>query len=574
MKQRQARVNPRLRLYAVLLVFGVAGSGLLARAIDLQVLRKDFYQDQGDARFLREVPIPAYRGNITDRHGEPLAVSTPVISLWADPGRVLEAPDRIGELAAALNLDEAALRERLEQRRTREFVYLERHLSPQKAQRVLDLELPGVNSQREFKRYYPAGEVFGHVLGFTNIDDRGQEGLELAFDHWLAGTPGSKRVIRDRRGRVVETVEQAKAPKPGQDLTLSLDRRLQYLAYRELAKAMVEHKAKAGSVVVLDVASGEVLAMVNQPSFNPNNRARATTSRMRNRATIDVFEPGSVIKPFTVAAALESGRFDARSIIDTNPGTLAVANHVVRDFRNYGRLDLAGILSKSSNVGATRLAQGMSSEHLWDMYRRFGFGQPTGSGFPGEAPGSLPDPKRWGPVERATLSYGYGLSTTVLQLAQGYAALADGGRMRSPSFVHGSNNPSTAVIDPILAEFVKNMLETVTAVGGTATRANVEHYEVAGKTGTARKIGSGGYEARYISVFAGYAPADRPQVACVVVVDEPTGGEYYGGAVAAPVFSRVVAGALRLFDVPPAGDLPEGTQIAALASPVAEPVEP
>lgn len=573
-KQRPGRVNPRLRLYAVLLVFGVAGSGLLARAIDLQVLRKDFYQDQGDARFLREVPIPAYRGNITDRHGEPLAVSTPVISLWADPGRVLEAPDRIAELAAALNLDETALRERLEQRRDREFVYLERHMSPQKAQRVLDLELPGVNSQREFKRYYPAGEVFGHVLGFTNIDDRGQEGLELAFDHWLAGTPGSKRVIRDRRGRVVETVEQAKAPKPGQDLTLSLDRRLQYLAYRELAAAMLEHKAKAGSVVVLDVASGEVLAMVNQPSFNPNNRARATTSRMRNRATIDVFEPGSVIKPFTVAAALESGRFDARSIIDTSPGTLAVANHVVRDYRSYGRLDLAGILAKSSNVGATRLAQGMPSEHLWDMYRRFGFGQPTGSGFPGEASGSLPDPKRWGPVERATLSYGYGLSTTVLQLAQGFAALADGGRMRAPSFVHGSNNPSTAVIDPILAEQVKTMLETVTAAGGTATRANVEHYQVAGKTGTARKIGSGGYESRYISVFAGYAPADRPQVACVVVIDEPTGGEYYGGAVAAPVFSRVVGGALRLFDIPPASGLPEGTHMAALGSPVAEPVEP
>jgi cell division protein FtsI (penicillin-binding protein 3) len=556
MKPRQSKVNPRLRLYAVLLVFGVAGSGLLARAIDLQVLRKDFYQDQGDARFLREVPIPAYRGNITDRNGEPLAVSTPVISLWADPGRLLEAPDRIGELAAAMNVDEAGLRERLEQRREREFVYLERHLSPQKAQRVLDLELPGVNSQREFKRYYPAGEVFGHVLGFTNIDDRGQEGLELAFDHWLAGTPGSKRVIRDRRGRVVETVEQAKAPKPGQDLTLSLDRRLQYLAYRELAAAMLEHKASAGSVVVLDVASGEVLAMVNQPSFNPNNRARATTARMRNRATIDVFEPGSVIKPFTVAAALESGRFDARSIIDTSPGTLAVANHVVRDVHSYGRLDLAGILAKSSNVGATRLAQGMSSEHLWDMYRRFGFGQPTGSGFPGEAPGSLPDPKRWGPVERATLSYGYGLSTTVLQLAQGFAALANGGRMRAPSFVHGSNNPSTAVIDPILAEQVKAMLETVTAPGGTALRANVEHYQVAGKTGTARKIGSSGYEARYISVFAGYAPAEQPQIACVVVIDEPKGGQYYGGAVAAPVFSRVVGGALRLFDIPPGDGLP------------------
>ncbi|MCB1626832.1 MAG: penicillin-binding protein 2 [Xanthomonadales bacterium] len=573
MKPRPLRANPRLRLYAVLLVFGVAGSGLLARAIDLQVLRKDFYQEQGDARFLREVPIPAYRGSITDRNGEPLAVSTPVISLWADPGRLLEAADRVGELADALGVDEAGLRDKLEQRREREFVYLERHMSPQKAQRVLDLELPGVNSQREFKRYYPAGEVFGHVLGFTNIDDRGQEGLELAFDHWLAGTPGSKRVIRDRRGRVVETVEQAQPPKPGQDLSLSLDRRLQYLAYRELTAAIVENKATAGSVVVLDVHTGEVLAMVNQPSFNPNNRSRASTSRMRNRATIDVFEPGSVIKPFTVAAALESGRFDPHTVIDTTPGTLAVANHVVRDVSNYGRLDLAGILAKSSNVGATRLAQGMPPEHLWDMYHRFGFGQPTGSGFPGEAPGSLPDPKRWGPVERATLSYGYGLSTTVLQLAQGFAALADGGRMRAPTFVRGSDNPSTAVIDPMLAEQVKTMLETVTAPGGTATRANVDHYRVAGKSGTARKIGVGGYEARYTSVFAGYAPAEQPRIACVVFIDEPKAGQYYGGAVAAPVFSRVVGGALRLFDIPPGNGLPPGTHMASLAS-FAEPVEP
>ncbi len=575
-RNRAPKVNLRLRLYGVLLVFGVAGSGLLARAIDLQVLRKDFYQDQGDARYLREVPIPAYRGNISDRNGEPLAVSTPVVSLWADPGKLLESLDRLPELADALNIDADALLDKLkqEQHRDREFVYLKRHMSPEKAQRVLDLALPGVNQRREFRRYYPGGEVFGHVLGFTNIDDRGQEGIELAFDHWLAGESGRKRVIRDRRGRVVDTVEQVAPPQPGGDLILSLDRRLQYLAYRELQAAMAQNRASSGSIVVLEVGTGEILAMVNQPSFNPNSRRREDTANLRNRALTDVFEPGSVIKPFTVAAALESGEFQAHTVIDTSPGTLQVANHVVKDIRPYGRLDLAGILAKSSNVGATRLAQGMSNDHIWDIFHRFGFGQATGSGFPGEAAGVLSAPKQWGPVEKATISYGYGLSTTALQLAQAFATLADRGRMRAPSFVHGADTPSSAVIDPHLAAQVSQMLETVTAPGGSATRANVEHYTVAGKTGTARKIAGGAYQSRYMSVFAGYAPAQNPRVACVVVIHDPRAGSYYGGTVAAPVFSRVVGGALRLLNVPPNASpgWPQ-TMVAAVDEPVAEPVE-
>ncbi len=574
-RARAPKVNLRVRLYGVLLVFGVAGSGLLARAIDLQVLRKDFYQEQGDARFLREVPIPAYRGSITDRNGEPLAVSTPVVSLWADPGKLLESEDRLPELAQALGLDGEELAERLQQRREREFVYLARHLSPERAQRVLALELPGVNQQREFRRYYPGGEIFGHVLGFTNIDDRGQEGIELAYDHWLAGEPGRKRVIRDRLGRVVDTVEQVAPPQPGGDLVLSLDRRLQYLAYRELKAAMQENRASSGSVVVLEVGTGEVLAMVNQPSFNPNSRQRGETAHLRNRALTDVFEPGSVIKPFTVAAALESGKFSTSSVIDTAPGTLPVANHVVKDIRSFGSLDLAGILAKSSNVGATRLAQGMSNDHIWDMFHRFGFGQPTGSGFPGEAAGVLAEPGRWGPVEKATISYGYGISTTALQLAQAFATLANGGRMRAPTFVRDASNPSTAVIDPLLAAQVSQMLETVTGPGGTATRANVEHYSVAGKTGTARKIGGGGYQSRYISVFAGFAPANQPRVACVVVIDDPKAGAYYGGQVAAPVFAQVVGGALRLLNVPPNGEADwSQTMVAAVDEAFAEPVEP
>ncbi|WP_386067643.1 peptidoglycan D,D-transpeptidase FtsI family protein [Tahibacter sp. UC22_41] len=544
-------VNLKARLSAVLMLLTLAGTGLVVRAVDLQVLRKDFYQEQGDARYLREVPIAVSRGTILDRNGEPLAVSTPVESIWANPQELLQHTDRIPELAEALSVDEGVLRQKLEQRADKEFLYLKRHLNPDDAKLILDRKIPGLNAQREFRRYYPSGEVMAHVLGFTNIDDRGQEGLELAYDEWLAGKPGAKRVIRDRLGHVVEDVELLREPQQGRDLTLSIDRRIQSLAYRELKRALLEHGATSGSIVVLDAHDGQILATVNQPSFNPNAINNGDTSIRRNRALTDVVEPGSTMKAFTIAAALESGKWKPNTPIDTSPGSMPLAGHIIRDTSNKGLIDVTGVLTRSSNIGAAKIALSLSNEHLYDMYKRVGFGESTGSGFPGEAPGVLPAARSWGVVEKATLSYGYGLNVTPLQLAQAYAVLANGGRLRSPTFVKdGINNPERAVIDPALAQTLIGMLETVITPRGTGLRAAVRNYRVAGKTGTSRRAVAGGYDSRYISTFAGIAPASSPRLVCVVVIHDPKGA-YTGGMVAAPAFSRVMDGALRLLDIPP-----------------------
>ncbi|MCQ4164386.1 penicillin-binding protein 2 [Tahibacter sp. P2K] len=528
----------------------LAGTGLVVRAVDLQVVRKEFYQEQGDARYLREVPIPVSRGTILDRNGEPLAVSTPVVSIWANPQELLQHGGRVSELAEALGMDETVLKAKLEQRADKEFLYLKRHLNPDDAKQILDRKIPGVSSQREFRRYYPSGEVMAHVLGFTNIDDRGQEGLELAFDEWLAGKPGAKRVIRDRLGHVVEDVELLREPQPGRELTLSIDRRIQYLAYRQLKRTLLEHSATSGSIVVLDARNGEILATVNQPSYNPNAVNNGETASRRNRALTDVVEPGSTMKAFTVAAALESGKWKPNTPIDTSPGSMPLAGHIIRDTSNKGLLDVTGVLTRSSNVGAAKIALTLSNEHLYDVFKRFGFGESTGSGFPGEAPGVLPAYKSWGVVEKATLSYGYGLNVTPMQLAQAYAVLADNGRLRAPTFVKGAQNPDTAVLDPNIARTIVTMLETVITPRGTGLRAAVRNYRVAGKSGTSRRAVAGGYESRYISTFAGLAPASNPRLVVVVVIHDPQGA-YTGGIVAGPAFSRVMDGALRLLDIPP-----------------------
>jgi cell division protein FtsI (penicillin-binding protein 3) len=415
------------------------------------------------------------------------------------------------------------------------------------------LDIPGISLQREYRRYYPAGEVTSHVLGFTNIDDSGQEGLELAYNSWLKGLPGSKRVLKDRLGRVIENIESISTPDPGKQLVLSIDRRVQYLAYRELKTAVNRYKARAGTLIMLDVTTGEIIAMVGQPSYNPNNRTGLKSGNYRNRALTDVFEPGSTLKPFTIAAALESGLYDLETTVDTRPGFFKVGDHIIRDHRNYGVIDLPTIIKKSSNIGASKIALSLEPQDFWTTLARVGFGQTTGSGFPGEVSGFLNSYNNWSEVEQATMSFGYGMSVTALQLAQAYMAFATDGMMLPVSFLKVTEPVSASrVFSASVARQVRGMLEAVVQKGGTGYRASIEGYRVSGKTGTVHKTVAGGYsEDRYLSLFAGMAPASNPRLIAVVIIDEPQGEQYYGGLVAAPVFSNVMAGALRLLDIPP-----------------------
>jgi len=547
----------RRRMLLVAGFLALGSMALLARALDLQVINHAFYQQQGDARFLREIPIVASRGMITDRNGEPLAISSPVESVWANPKELLAAPERLPELADALGIARDELANRLSARADKEFVFLKRRMNPDEAARILALGIPGVFSQREYRRFYPQGEALAQILGFTDVDDRGQEGLELAFDDWLSGKPGVKRVIRDRAGRIVENVDLVHAAQPGHDLTLSIDRRIQYLTHRELRNAIVETGASSGSAVVLDVHTGEVLAMANLPTFNPNAVGSAPRDAHRNRAVTDLLEPGSTMKPLTVAAALEAGVITPGTLFNTSPGWIANGKYRTTDTHNYGVLDTTGVIRKSSNVGAALIARRLTDVQFNDFLRRFGYGRSTGSGFPGEAAGLFPQPARWSGTTKQTMSYGYGLSVTPLQIATAYAALGNGGLLHQPSFIRGENKPARRVLDPRVAAEVLRMMQTVTETGGTAIRAAILGYHVAGKTGTSRKASGGGYSRRYIGYFAGLVPVDHPRFAMVVAVNDPdpARGSYYGGVVAAPVFHNVMEGALRLMDVPP-DDLP------------------
>jgi cell division protein FtsI (penicillin-binding protein 3) len=548
----RAQFDMRGRLRIVGGALAACALVLVWRAADLQLVDNAYYQQKADSRFLREVPIPTSRGMITDRNGEPLAVSSPVDSVWGNPQELLKAPDRLPALADALGVPVEHLTRKLTQRADKEFVYLKRRINPAEADKILAHKIPGVFSQREFRRFYPQGEALAHVLGFTNIDDLGQEGVELAFDEWLRGKPGAQKVIRDRRGRIVEHVDLVRPAEPGKDLVLSIDRRIQYLAYRELKRTMLESGAASGSVVVLDVATGEVLAMANLPSFNPNKVDGGNRDAHRNRAVTDLIEPGSTMKPLTVAAGLEAGVIKPGTLFNTNPGWMPNGRYRTTDHHNYGVLDTTGVITKSSNVGAAKIAQMLPDQAFHDFLRRFGYGRATGSGFPGEAAGLFPSPARWSGTTKQTMSYGYGLSATPLQIAHAYATLGNGGRAIAPTFVKGQRNESTQVLDPAVADTVVKMMQTVTEPGGTATQAAILGYHVAGKTGTARKASGGGYSRRYVAFFAGLVPVDNPRFSMAVVIDDPdpTLG-YYGGLVSAPVFQRVMDGALRLMDVPP-----------------------
>ncbi|PHN65146.1 cell division protein [Pseudomonas viridiflava] len=552
-------------------VVGLLVSLVLAicwRIVDLQVIDHTFLKEQGDARSLRHIPIPAHRGLITDRNGEPLAVSTPVTTLWANPREMQQDKSKWPMLAAAMGQDLKALTERLDAQATKEFIYLVRGLTPEQGQAVLDLKVPGVYGIEEFRRFYPAGDVTAHMVGFTDLDDHGREGVELAYDDWLAGVPGKRQVIKDRRGRLIKDVQVTKNAKAGKTLALSIDLRLQYLATRELRNAIVENEAKAGSLVIMDVKTGEVLAMVNQPTYNPNNRRTMVPAAMRNRAIIDVFEPGSTMKPISMTAALDSGRWKPTDKVEVYPGTLQIGKYTIRDVtKTEGPvLDLTGILINSSNVGMSKVAFDVGGESIFRAMQRVGFGQYTGLGFPGERVGNLPNYREWRKAETATLSYGYGLSVTALQLVHAYGALANNGRI-VPLTILKSDAAPTAVqaIPEATAKTLQGMLQQVIEDPRGVYRARVPSYHVGGKSGTARKtsIGTKGYaENSYRSLFAGFGPMSNPRYAIVVVIDEPSKGGYYGGLVSAPVFSKVMSGTLRLMNVSPDNLAPEQVNTA------------
>jgi cell division protein FtsI (penicillin-binding protein 3) len=533
----RAQFDLRKRLLLVAGTLGLCSLALVGRALDLQVINNDFYRQQGDARALREIPIATSRGMITDRNGEPLAVSTPVESIWGNPQELLKHPQRLPDLAEAIGMPVDELTRKLSQRAGKEFLYLKRRINPDEAQAILARKVPGVFSQREYRRFYPQGEALAHVLGFTNIDDLGQEGLELAFDDWLRGKPGAKRVIRDGAGRIVESVDLVRAAEPGGDLTLTIDRRIQFLAHRELRNALARTGASAGSAVVVDIATGEVLAMANLPTYNPNAVASTPIDHRRNRAVTDVIEPGSTMKPLTVAAGLEAGVITPQSTFNTNPGWIANGRYRTTDHHNYGVLDTTGVITKSSNVASAMIVHKLENRFYYDFLARFGYGRKPGSGFPGESSGVLIPPTRWDGTMKQTMSYGYSLSATPLQIAMAYAALGNGGKLLTPTFVKGERKDERQVLEK----------------GGTATQAAILGYHVAGKTGTARKFNaSGGYSRRYISFFAGVVPVANPRFSMVVVINDPDPAKgYFGGLVSAPVFKSVMEGSLRLMDVAP-----------------------
>ncbi len=556
MRRRDGEVEfdaPQFRLRARMLtgLLLLSALVLIGRSVQLQVFDQRFFAKQADMRHARNAKMIAHRGAILDRFGEPLAVSSPVDTVWVDPSEFAQAGDGIAKLARALKLNRQWLEQRVTSNLDREFLYVARHLDPDNAAEIKKLEIPGVRLLREYKRYFPNGEVTGHLLGFTNLDEDGQEGLELAYNRSLAGIDGEKRVIQDGHGLVVQNVEINRTPVPGEDLHTSLDLRIQYLAYRELKSAIRKHNARAGTVIVIDISTGEVLAMVNQPSFNPNDRSQYEVARYRNRAATDIFEPGSSIKPFVVAAALASGRYRSDSTIDATP--FKVANKLIHDKHDHATISLGEVLAVSSNVAMAKIALSLEPEQMYGTLRGFGFGEVTASGFPGESAGLLSSAENWRPIGIATMAYGYGLSVTPLQLAQAYATIGALGVHRPISFRRVEEAvPGERVLPQKVARDLIGLLEGAVRPAGTGVKAAVPGYRVAGKTGTAWKATAGGYSTdRYLSVFAGVVPATQPRLAVVVMIDEPRGVLYYGGDVAAPVFASVTSGALRLMSVAP-----------------------
>jgi cell division protein FtsI (penicillin-binding protein 3) len=541
----------RFALAALLAAFAV----LAGRSVYLQSMHTGFLQGKGEARYARVLEVPATRGRLLDRNGDALAISTPVKSVWAIPEDVSATPAQLKSLAALLSVDGRELGRKLAEAE-REFVYLKRQIPPETAARVAELGIPGIHQQSEYRRYYPGGETMAHVVGFTGVDDVGQEGIELAQQAVLAGTAGSRRVIKDRLGRIVEDVGSIRAAQDGRDLALAIDSKIQNLAFGALKAAVEANKAKAGAIVVLDVRTGEVLALANLPSYNPNNRARLTGAQLRNRVMTDTFEPGSTLKPFTVGLAIETGRITPQTQIQTAPGALTIGSYTIRDAHaggpGSGALTVAQVIQKSSNVGAAKIALAMPREEMHDMFKRVGFGAVPRLGFPGEAGGRVREAKTWRPVEQATMAYGHGISVSLVQLARAYTVFARDGELVPLSLVKtGAPAEGKRVFSPEVARAVREMLEAAVQPGGTAPRARIAGWRVGGKTGTAHKQENGGYAAhKYVSSFVGFAPVSDPRLVIAVMLDEPSAGLYYGGQVAAPVFAQVMQGALRLLGSP------------------------
>ena len=555
------------RIHLVLFGMFLCVLVIVWKVANLHITERDFLQEQGDRRTIRTVPLVANRGLITDRNGEPLAVSTPVQSIWVDPSKISDDSESIKTLAENLELNEEVLIQNLKLKSNLKFHYIKRRLPPSEAEKILRLSVEGVYSQQEYQRFYPQGEVAAHLVGFSNMDDVGQEGLELTYDSWLKGVPGRRQVMQDRKGNIIEELNTIQTAQPGNRLELSIDFRIQNIAYRELKEEFVARRARAASIVILDVKTGEVLAMANQPSYNPNAKSDIKDfSVIRNRAITDVFEPGSTVKAFTIAAALETGLYQPDTIIETSPGWMMVSGNEVKDLFDYGTLTTSGVITKSSNVGSSKIALDIGAEPIRDLLSRLGFGEVLGTGFPGERTGVLPNPGKWGRHVTATFSFGYGLSATALQLASAYSVLADNGIRKPVSLLKLSDEavidlPRQQVLRPEITVNLRKMLRTVVDAksGGSALEANVPFYSVAGKTGTAHVVGEKGYEENlHNSLFVGMVPASNPQIVIVIVVNEPKGEEHYGGQVAAPVFSRVASGAMRILNIAP--DLPPVSQ--------------
>lgn len=545
------RELPAWRSRLVMIALMGCSLALAGRALYLQGVNHDFLQAKGESRYARTLAVPATRGRITDRQGDILAVSTPVRSLWAIPSDAQLEPAQARELARLLDMDVEELNARLAT--GRDFTYLKRQVPPEVAQQVAALRLPGIHQQQEYRRYYPGGEVMAHILGFTDVEDKGQEGIELAFEKRLAGRLGERRVIKDRRGQIVEDVEAIRPPRDGEDVVLSIDGKIQYLAWSALRDAMEQHRAQAGAVVVLDVRSGEVLALANAPTFNPNNRINLSGAQLRNRVFTDAFEPGSVMKPFIAALAMERGKVRPDTLIDTGNGRLTIGTATISDTKRHGMMTMAEVVQKSSNIGTVKMAQQFSPDEMWHLFDQLGFGSPLNLGFPGETSGRLRPAKSWRPIEQATMAYGHGISTSLIQMARAYLVFARDGELVPLSLTRLDGMPSQGrrVFSAQTAREMRVILEMAARPGGTAPRAQVPGYTVAGKTGTAHKLEGGHYARKYVSSFVGFAPASNPRIVVAVMIDEPSAGQHFGGTVAAPVFSRITEGTLRTLGVAP-----------------------